>query len=215
MAEAKGDPKALADYRESLALLEKIHEAKLKNIQADEVTRKEEEAAKRTRELQQATLERAQLKGDDALYREQQDNAQVSDLMERIRTATREGNFELADALKQNLEILQEKLKVNKRATGGPVKKGEPYLVGEEGPEIVEFPADGDVIPNHRLGDYAGNGSRRFASGGRIAEAAPSSIVRHIIELPRQTFTVDTTPQSAPDLAAMFKALGDHMRDNQ
>ena len=37
------------------------------------------------------------------------------------------------------------------RAKGGPVKAGEPYLVGEEGPEIVVPDEDGEVIANKDL----------------------------------------------------------------
>ncbi len=39
-----------------------------------------------------------------------------------------------------------------KRATGGPVTAGTPYLVGEKGPEIVVPGQSGTVIPNHRIG---------------------------------------------------------------
>lgn len=39
-----------------------------------------------------------------------------------------------------------------KRANGGPVRAGLPYLVGERGPEIVVPGASGSVIPNHELG---------------------------------------------------------------
>lgn len=37
------------------------------------------------------------------------------------------------------------------RAKGGPVKAGQPYLVGEEGPEIVIPDDDGEVVPNKDL----------------------------------------------------------------
>ncbi|MEI6226315.1 MAG: hypothetical protein WCS72_16345, partial [Deltaproteobacteria bacterium] len=38
------------------------------------------------------------------------------------------------------------------RAEGGPVMAGQPYLVGERGPEIVVPSSSGTVIPNHQLG---------------------------------------------------------------
>lgn len=44
---------------------------------------------------------------------------------------------------------------VKPKARGGPVKAGYPYLVGEEGPELVTFPADGyvlDAAATRRLG---------------------------------------------------------------
>jgi hypothetical protein len=41
--------------------------------------------------------------------------------------------------------------RVGARAKGGPVKAGKPYLVGEEGPELVVPDEDGEVIPNKDL----------------------------------------------------------------
>lgn len=41
------------------------------------------------------------------------------------------------------------------RAEGGPVNAGQPYIVGERGPEVVVPSKDGTVIPNHQLGAYA------------------------------------------------------------
>lgn len=38
------------------------------------------------------------------------------------------------------------------KANGGPVAGGSRYLVGERGPEIVDFSASGTVTPNHALG---------------------------------------------------------------
>ena len=37
------------------------------------------------------------------------------------------------------------------RAKGGPVKAGKPYLVGEEGPEIIVPKQSGTVVPNHAI----------------------------------------------------------------
>jgi len=39
------------------------------------------------------------------------------------------------------------------RKDGGPVKKGKPYVVGEEGPEIIVPKEDGRVIPNSKLNE--------------------------------------------------------------
>ncbi len=38
-----------------------------------------------------------------------------------------------------------------KRADGGPVEAGEPYWVGEEGPELVTFDSPGEVIPTDEI----------------------------------------------------------------
>jgi hypothetical protein len=37
------------------------------------------------------------------------------------------------------------------RASGGSVQSGKTYLVGENGPELVQFGRNGTVIPNHAL----------------------------------------------------------------
>ena len=41
---------------------------------------------------------------------------------------------------------------IGKRAAGGPVGAGLPYLVGERGPELIVPRSAGTVIPNHALG---------------------------------------------------------------
>ena len=43
------------------------------------------------------------------------------------------------------------------RAMGGPVTGGQPYLVGERGPEIVVPGANSNVIPNHKIGGGGGD----------------------------------------------------------
>ncbi|MBK8397428.1 MAG: hypothetical protein IPL26_19615 [Leptospiraceae bacterium] len=45
---------------------------------------------------------------------------------------------------------------IEQRALGGPINSGQPYLVGERGPELVVPRNDGNVIPNNRL-QGAGN----------------------------------------------------------
>lgn len=41
---------------------------------------------------------------------------------------------------------------VGRRAAGGPVDAGRPYIVGERGPELIVPRQAGMVVPNHRLG---------------------------------------------------------------
>ena len=43
----------------------------------------------------------------------------------------------------------------NVRAKGGPVKKGEPYVVGEKGPELIVPSESGNVIPNDEYSNLA------------------------------------------------------------
>ena len=38
------------------------------------------------------------------------------------------------------------------RASGGPVRGGVPYIVGERGPELFVPPANGNIVPNNALG---------------------------------------------------------------
>tara|TARA_B100001989_G_scaffold127393_1_gene89996 strand:+ start:3418 stop:3999 length:582 start_codon:yes stop_codon:yes gene_type:complete len=52
----------------------------------------------------------------------------------------------------------------NVRARGGPMKKDETYLVGEEGPELVTADRDSVVIPNDKL-----NGLKNNVNKTRVA----------------------------------------------
>ncbi len=38
------------------------------------------------------------------------------------------------------------------RASGGPVRRGGAYVVGEHGPEVFRPSSDGTIVPNHELG---------------------------------------------------------------
>jgi len=49
---------------------------------------------------------------------------------------------------------------LGKRAMGGPIRAGKPYLVGERGPELIMPRASGFVVPNHALGLGGSNGGR-------------------------------------------------------
>ena len=40
---------------------------------------------------------------------------------------------------------------ITRREQGGPVVKGQSYLVGESGPEIIKPKEDGNVIPNQKI----------------------------------------------------------------
>ena len=43
-------------------------------------------------------------------------------------------------------------LGVEKKATGGPVTGGSPYIVGEKGPELFVPGSSGNIVPNHAMG---------------------------------------------------------------
>ena len=41
---------------------------------------------------------------------------------------------------------------VGTRAAGGPVQAGQPYIVGEVGPELFVPSQSGAIVPNHSMG---------------------------------------------------------------
>lgn len=54
---------------------------------------------------------------------------------------------------------------IRPRASGGPMEAGHPYLVGEQGPELVVPRSAGTVIPNHALGGSSINLTYNIAPG--------------------------------------------------
>jgi methyl-accepting chemotaxis protein len=55
---------------------------------------------------------------------------------------------------------------IKARADGGPVKAGEPYLIGEDGPEIMVPAGSGVVLPNSALNGTTGGRALGMASTG-------------------------------------------------
>lgn len=51
------------------------------------------------------------------------------------------------------------------RAEGGPVSAGSPYIVGEQGPELMVPRYSGSIVPNHALGGSSGGITMNFAPG--------------------------------------------------
>jgi hypothetical protein len=73
------------------------------------------------------------------------------------------------------------------RATGGTVHAGQPYLVGERGPEIV-VPGSGYVIPTRRLVDQPSGSSSSGGGAGVIVNVTagvgdPVAIGRSVVEV--------------------------------
>jgi len=91
-----------------------------------------------------------------------------------------------------------------KRATGGPVKSGESYLVGENGPEVLLSGKDGMVMPNDQLtkmSNMAGPASSYNSAdyGGAVSA-----------NLPERTQTADQTTAntaSSPNNALMEASI--------
>ena len=62
-------------------------------------------------------------------------------------------------------------LRGNVRAKGGPVKKGEPYVVGEKGPELIVPSESGNVIPNDEVSPYFEASIKRDGNNNIVTES--------------------------------------------
>lgn len=62
------------------------------------------------------------------------------------------------------------------RAKGGPVEAGRPYLVGEEGPEIIVPKQSGTVVPNHKIVLAHGGGRAKAARQTRGLFMSPRPV---------------------------------------
>ena len=81
--------------------------------------------------------------------------------------------------------------KIFGRASGGPVKGGDPYVVGEKGPELFVPNSSGNIVPNHAMGgsnmvvnvdasgtSVEGDDDRSRQLGELIGAAVQAEIVR-------------------------------------
>lgn len=64
--------------------------------------------------------------------------------------------------------------KIGAKASGGPIKSGNPYLVGEHGPELILPAQDGHVIPTPQTMGLLGGGGALNASGPAMGPAPES-----------------------------------------
>ena len=71
----------------------------------------------------------------------------------------------------------------NMRAEGGPVKKGEPYVVGEKGPELIVPSESGNVIPNDEYSNLASS-INQSVGGNRIKTVIQPVIQNQITQVP-------------------------------
>lgn len=89
-----------------------------------------------------------------------------------------------------------------KRAAGGPVSSGKPYLVGERGPELMVPTSAGKVVPNHKLGGSAAKPSitivQHIAANGDQAvaqislQAARQALAQYDRGLPSRINDINT-----------------------
>ena len=54
------------------------------------------------------------------------------------------------------------------KASGGPVKGGSPYIVGEKGPELFVPNSHGNIVPNNEMGGGANIVVNVDASGSSV-----------------------------------------------
>ena len=71
----------------------------------------------------------------------------------------------------------------NVRAKGGPVKKGEPYVVGEKGPELIVPSEAGNVIPNDEYSNLASS-INQSVGGNRFKTVIQPVIQNQIAQVP-------------------------------
>ena len=71
----------------------------------------------------------------------------------------------------------------NVRAEGGPVKKGEPYVVGEKGPELIVPSESGNVIPNEEYSNLASS-INQSVGGNRFKTVIQPVIQNQIAQVP-------------------------------
>jgi predicted RNA-binding protein Jag len=87
-----------------------------------------------------------------------------------------------------------------RRAKGGKVKKGQPYLVGEEGAEVVIPEEDGTVLPNPSTVDEE---ARKF--GGNRANFVPQEVTQTETEIPTTVTDTVTEDVVEPSVADMWR----------
>ena len=111
--------------------------------------------------------------------------------------------------------ILQKHQVDSKKATGGDFVSGERMLVGERGPEIVQFDRSGTVIPNHTLKNLARNRSNNFGNGPKITTVnLPDQVINkpisqtEVSENKEETPFLSTTDISNPFLAERVESIG-------
>jgi len=100
--------------------------------------------------------------------------------------------------LKQSGRLGQGEQVIPARADGGPVGRGSPYLVGEEGPEIFVPSIAGDIVP---LGKLTGTTGAALRQSDRI-EKAVKEITLDTIEIEKIT---DTDAKRAKDYSKFYQ----------
>lgn len=69
-----------------------------------------------------------------------------------------------------------------KRATGGPITAGKPYMVGEKGPELVVPSRNGNVVPNNQLSGGGVTVNQNISFGAGVSRAEINAMLPKIVE---------------------------------
>jgi hypothetical protein len=69
-----------------------------------------------------------------------------------------------------------------KRATGGPITAGKPYMVGEKGPELVVPSRNGNVVPNNQLSGGGIQIIQNNTFGQGVSRAEINAMLPKIVE---------------------------------
>ncbi len=74
------------------------------------------------------------------------------------------------------------------RRKGGPVWKGGLFLVGEDGPEVLEMEGDGNVIPNNQIANVSGGGGMAggpvsFTNHFHVQAVSPEDFARQVLKI--------------------------------
>ena len=96
---------------------------------------------------------------------------------------------------------IQRALGVEPRAEGGPVTKGEPYLVGEKGPEIFEPNMSGNIVPNENISIIPND-----INPNSINQSVNSSNVRTVIQPIIQT-QIQQVSQPVPMSSSLVEVV--------
>jgi TP901 family phage tail tape measure protein len=86
------------------------------------------------------------------------------------------------------------------RAVGGPIRKGRPYIVGEEGPELIVPRSDGFVHTAAETAAMTNGGSRPAPGGGRAAA-------------PRISLKIDVHPSPGMDEESLARRVASRIED--
>lgn len=94
------------------------------------------------------------------------------------------------------------------RANGGPIEPGKDYLVGEDGPEIIQSNASAMVIPNNKIGPASDRQSASPDRGQMNVEVSPASVEVVVLDDPRKIDDYRTSPKGERERGRANRRLG-------